>query len=390
MMIKTANIAGAGIGGLTAAIALAQRGVEVRVFEQAPEMLEVGAGIQLSPNAMKVLITLGLGDALQEVSFEPNFAVIKNGHTGKTYVSVSLIETATRVFGAPYYHIHRADLQAVLKNAALAIGVEIVLNTRVENYDVAGFSGVESADISIGADGVGSVLSAQMNPCAPVRFTGQVAWRGAVPTEQLPKGLIPPDATVWTGLGKHMVTYYVRGGELVNFVAVEEKTKLEDASWTSRGDLTELRDAFDGWNSTITTLLAADTETNIWALYDKPELQKWVDGSVVLLGDACHPTLPFLAQGAAMAIEDAYILGQCVAANSELNVALRNYEVLRKPRTTMLQRKARKNADLFHFRGPCAGLISRAKLNVARLLPTKLAMIPFNDIYSFDATKSDF
>ena len=390
MMIKTANIVGAGIGGLTAAIALAQRGVRVRVFEQAPELLEVGAGIQLSPNAMKVLIALGLREALKKVAFEPNSAVIKNGHSGKNYVSVPLKGTAALVFGAPYYHIHRADLQAILRNKATAEGVEIILNARVESYDRVGFSGVERADLSIGADGVGSVLSAQMNPDQPAQFAGQVAWRGAVLTKYLPAGLIPPDATVWTGLGKHIVTYYVRGGDLVNFVAVEEKTDWADTNWTSHGDLSELRDAFDGWHSTITTLLAANTQADIWALYDKPELEKWVDGSVVLLGDAAHPTLPFLAQGAAMAIEDAFVLAQCVVAKPKLNEALQIYAALRKPRATMLQSKARKNADLFHSRGSFGGLISRTKLSVARCLPSKLAMIPFNEIYSYDSPKSDF
>ncbi|MDB9857482.1 FAD-dependent monooxygenase [Amylibacter sp.] len=390
MMIRTANIVGAGIGGLTAAIALAQRGVHVRVFEQAPELLEVGAGIQLSPNAMKVLIALGLGEALHEVAFEPNSAVIKNGHSGKAYVSVPLKGIASRVFGAPYYHIHRADLQAVLQNKALEAGVEIALNARVESYDEAGFSCVERADLSVGADGVGSVLSAQMNPDQPVQFTGQIAWRGAVPTAHLPTGLVPPDATVWSGSGKHIVTYYVRGGDLVNFVAVEEKSNWADTSWTSQGDLSDLQNVFDGWHSTITMLLAASTQVNIWALYDKPELKKWVDGSVALLGDAGHPTLPFMAQGAAMAIEDAYILAQCVAVKSTLNEALRTYEILRKPRTKMLQSKARKNADLFHSRGSFGGLLSKAKLNVARCLPSKLAMFPFNDIYKYDATKIDF
>lgn len=389
-MIKTANIVGAGIGGLTAAVALARRGIKVRVFEQAPELVEVGAGIQLSPNAMKVLIALGLGNALQEVAFEPKFAVIKNGQSGRTYVSVPLKDTAARVFGAPYYHVHRADLQNVLHNVVANLGVEINLNARVEGYDRAGFSGIKPADLSVCADGVSSSLSVQMNPRQPAQFKGQVAWRGAVPTAHLPAGLIPPDATVWTGSGKHIVTYYVRGGELVNFVAVEEKSNWAEMSWASRGDLTEFRDVFRGWHSRITTLLAASTGVNIWALYDKPELKNWVDGSLALLGDACHPTLPFMAQGAAMAIEDAYVLAQCVATRPELNDALGAYVALRKPRTTMLQNKARKNADLFHARGSFGGSISRAKLNIARCLPSRLAMIPFNGIYSYDATKIDF
>lgn len=386
-MVQTAHIAGAGIGGLTAAIALAQRGVAVRVFEQAAELGDVGAGLQLSPNAMKVMTALGLEDALRAVSFEPQNAVIKDGRTGRPFVRVPLQAQANLRFGAPYLHVHRADLHRVLQARAVELGVAFELGTRLEGYDADGFLGAPAADVSIAADGVRSVHADQMNPHQPLRFTGQVAWRGAVAAKDLPAGLISPDATVWTGLGKHLVTYYVRGGDLVNFVVAEERDNWTDAGWTQTGDITALRASFAGWHSTIETLLATAQQANIWALYDRPVLDRWSDGPVALLGDACHPTLPFVAQGAAMAIEDGYVLAACLDGATDVSRALKRYEMLRKPRTAMLQGKARANADLFHYRGSLGGLLSRAKLQVARRLPTKMAMKPFDGIYSYDATK---
>lgn len=385
-MVNSANIAGAGIGGLTAAIALARRGVAVTVFEQAAQLGEVGAGLQLSPNAMKVMRKLGLEDALQAVAFEPEYAVIKDGSSGWAYVRVPLKGFAETQFGAPYLHVHRADLHCVLHAEATRLGVAFELYTQLTGYHKNGFYDVPSADVSIAADGVRSVQAEQMNPDQPTRFTGQVAWRGAVRADQLPTELIPRDATVWTGLGKHVVTYYVRGGTLVNFVAVEERTSWTDPSWTQDGDIAELRAAFSGWHQTIETLLRIADKANIWALYDKPMLDRWSDGVVALLGDACHPTLPFVAQGAAMAIEDAYILSACLDGATDVPRALKRYEMLRKPRTAMLQAKALGNADMFHYRGPMGGMLSKAKLQVARCLPPRLAMKPFHGIYAYDAT----
>jgi salicylate hydroxylase len=386
-MIETANIAGAGIGGLTAAIALAQRGVEVQLYEQAPALGEVGAGLQLSPNAVKVLTALGLKDLFHSVEFEPENAVIKDGRTSMNYVSVPLKNVCRDTYGAPYLHVHRSDLHRVLCNTAEQLGVKMHLNSRIEGYDCEGFLGCRAVDLSISADGVRSACSSQMNPHQPPRFTGQVAWRGTVPINQIPRGLISPDATVWVGPGKHIVTYFVRGGSLVNFVAVEERETWTDPSWTSLGDISELQSTFAGWHPTIETLLSCVSEANIWALYDKPALVRWSDGPVTLLGDACHPTLPFLAQGAAMAVEDAYVLAKCVGGDNSLARALLRYEALRKPRTTMLQNKARGNADMFHLGGPAGGLLSKAKLNIARFLPAKLSMLPFKAIYGYDATK---
>ncbi len=386
-MIKTANIAGAGLGGLTAAIALARRGVRVQIYEQSPVLGAVGAGIQLSPNAVKVLRALEIEPSLRPFAFEPENAVIRNGATGAKYVSLPLKGAAEQKYGAPYLHIHRADLHRVLVEHAEDLGVSIALNQRMTGYNEAGFHGVATADIAIAADGVKSPHAMQMNENQPARFTGQVAWRGVIDAAQLPPNTIPSDATVWTGSDQHIVTYYLRAGSLVNFVAVEERTDWQDASWTTAGDVTELRRVFSGWHPRIETLLRAVSDVNIWALYDKPELTRWSDGLVVLLGDSCHPTLPFLAQGAAMAMEDAFVLSDCLAQASDPQAAFRSYEAARKPRTTLLQQKARANADLFHRGGPFGGQLSLAKLNVARMLPVGLAARPFDGIYSYDVTQ---
>ena len=386
-MVKTANIVGAGIGGLTAAIALAQRGISVRVFEQAAEMVEVGAGLQLSPNAMKVFCTLGLDEALHAVSFAPEHAVTKDGSTGRAYVKIPLKDGAKEAYGGSYLHVHRTDLHRILQKEAARLGVASHLNTPVHSYDENGFLGLSRADINVAADGIRSSHALQMNITQSPKFTGQVAWRGAVPADHLPRNLISPDATVWTGAGKHLVTYFVRGGALVNFVAVEERNNWTDPNWTQPGDVEVLRASFEGWHPTVTTLLDVAREVNIWALYDKPVLDRWSDGSVALLGDSCHPTLPFVAQGAAMAIEDAYVLAVCLDGVDDVPQALERYEMLRKPRTAMLQTRARRNADMFHYRGPAGGLVSRAKLHIARMLPTKLVMKPFNSIYSYNATE---
>ena len=384
-MVKTVNIAGAGIGGLTAAIALARRGISVAVYEQTAALSEVGAGLQLSPNAMQILRNLGLEDPLREFAFEPESAVIKDGTTSRTYVSVPVKDASETKFGAPYFHVHRADLHRVLCAESAHLGVSFQLGTRLENFSNSGFIGVPVADVSIAADGVRSAYAEAICPNQPARFTGQVAWRGTVPAGRLSEGLIPPDATVWTGVGKHLVTYYVRGGAILNFVVAEERDNWIDSDWNKAGDIDLLRSSFKDWHPTIVTLLEAAQEANIWALYDKPVLDRWSAGSVVLLGDACHPTLPFIAQGAAMAIEDAYVLAACLDGVNDVPRALKRYEMLRKPRTSMLQAKARKNADMFHYRGPLDGLLSKAKLQTARCLPSRLVMKQFDGIYAYDA-----
>jgi salicylate hydroxylase len=367
-MSKKIVIAGAGIGGLCAALALAKRGFEVAVYEQSRQLGEVGAGLQLSPNAMHVLQTLGLANELKAKAFRPTSAVMRHYQTGNTYFAVPLGDNATQKFGADYLHIHRADLHAVLQHACEELNVSIYLGQAVQSYHQTpqnltiqienGKS--QDADLLIGADGIKSKVQTCMLGQTPAKFTGQVAWRGVVETSKLPKGLIKPNANLWVGPGKHFVSYYLRGGELVNFVAVQERSDWQQESWNEPGDINELRETFCGWHPEVTELLTATENCFLWALFDRPPLHQWTDQNVALLGDACHPMLPFLAQGAAMAIEDSYALAHCLASDNNIQTALKAYQNIRLTRASNIQLGARKNASLYHMSSP----IEQAKLAV--------------------------
>jgi len=363
---KKIVIAGAGIGGLCAALALAKRKFEVLVYEQSPQLSEVGAGLQLSPNAMHVLQTLGIADEIKTKAFRPNSAVMRHYKTGKTYFTVPLGDTATQKYGAHYLHIHRADLHSILHNACKNMNVSIHLGQTIQSYQqtpqnlTVQFDNNEClfADVLIGADGIKSNIQACMLGQTPSEFTGQVAWRGMVQANKLPKGLIKSNANLWVGPSKHFVSYYLRAGNLVNFVAVQERTDWQKESWHENGNISELRSAFAGWHPEVSELLEATDECSLWALFARQPLNRWSDGNVALLGDACHPMLPFLAQGAAMAIEDSYALAHCLAACTDTKTALQTYQNTRLPRTRNIQLNARKNAALYHMSSP----IEQAKL----------------------------
>lgn len=368
ILVKKIVIAGAGIGGLCAALALARRNFEVVIYEQSSQLGEVGAGLQLSPNAMHVLEALGVTDEVNAKAFRPASAVMRHYQTGKTYFTVPLGNTVAQKYGANYQHIHRADLHTVLYNACKKMKVNIHLGKGVQSYQqtpqklsiqLNDHVSVE-ADLLVGADGIKSKVQACMLGEASAEFTGQVAWRGVVQANKLPKGLVKPNANLWVGPGKHFVSYYLRGGELVNFVAVQERTDWQKESWNEPGDINELRDTFAGWHPEVTELLSATEHCFLWALFDRKPLKQWSDGNVTLLGDACHPMLPFLAQGAAMAIEDSYALAHCLAGDVDTQTALQNYQNIRLPRTRNIQLNARKNAALYHMSTP----IEQAKLAV--------------------------
>jgi len=359
-------IAGAGIGGLCAALALAKRRFEVVVYEQSTQLGEVGAGLQLSPNAMCVLQNLGIADEVKTRAFSPDSAVMRHYRTGKPYFTVPLGDAATLKYGADYLHIHRADLHTALYNACVKMNVNIHLGKTIQSYQqtpqtlTIQFDNNESfeADLLIGADGIKSNIQACMLGQTPAEFTGQVAWRGVVEANKLPKSLIKPGANLWVGPGKHFVSYYLRGGDLVNFVAVQERTDWQKESWNEPGDVRELRQSFADWHPEVTELLSATEHCFLWALFDRKPLKQWTDGKVTLLGDACHPMLPFLAQGAAMAIEDSYALAHCLTTDTNIQTALQTYQNIRLPRTRSIQLNARKNAALYHMSSP----IERSKL----------------------------
>ena len=354
-------IAGGGIGGVTAALCLARNGCEVQVFEQTPVLSEIGAGIQLSPNCSRVLHSLGLQDALQVSGFLPEGTQFRSWRSGKVISESPLGDTALKKYGAPYYHLHRGDLLALLVNAAEQLSnIQLTTNTRVIGCDqstdsirLRTASAEHAGDLLIGADGIHSLIRAELWGQQQATFTGNIAWRALVPASRLPDGMVRPMSTAWWGPGKHFVHYYVKGGELVNCVCVVEKDGWAIESWTERGDYEELKSDFTGWHNDIQTLIdSADRDSLYkWALYDRPPMDKWGHGRVTLLGDACHPTLPFMAQGAAMAIEDGAVLAACLKQADDVSGALRKYEALRRARTARIQIGSRRNAKVFHLSG---------------------------------------
>lgn len=368
-MTRHALIVGGGIGGLTAALCLAEQGIRASVFEQAAVFSELGAGIQLSPNCSRVLHQLGLEDSLRQTAFLPEKTEFRQWKTGKLIAEAALGAAAHQRYGAPYYHIHRSDLLALLVDAAeKAPLVELHRNAQVsqcrttdpgisiecDSQEIAG-------DLLVGADGIHSNIRKLLWGQAEPVFTGNVAWRALVPAAALPAGLVEPSATVWWGPGKHFVHYYVRGGELVNCVCVVEKPGWEVESWTQRGEVEELKADFAGWHDSIAQLIEAADHQSLykWALFDRPPMQAWTQGRATLLGDACHATLPFMAQGAAMAIEDGAVLAGCLASDDKIEQALLRYEALRLPRTAAIQRGSRRNARVFHLKGVGAWLRNR-------------------------------
>lgn len=365
---QTIAIAGGGIGGLTAALALAEKGFAVSVFEQSTEFFEIGAGIQLSPNASRVLIHLGLEQALQEVAFLPTATQFRGWKFGEVIDESPLGDAAVAAYGAPYLHVHRGDLLSVLlaavqANDKIELRVGAAINSFTQTSDAVWLNNDEEAyAVLIGADGIHSKVRQALWGKSKPHFTDNIAWRALVPAADLPTGLIKPMSTVWWGPGRHFVHYYVRRGELVNCVCVAEQTGWEVESWTEPGELSELRQAFSGWHRDLQTLIDHVEPASLykWALFDRAPMAAWGKNRVTLLGDACHPTLPFMAQGAAMAIEDAAVLAATLAATSSTSEALSQYEALRKSRTAMIQNGSRRNATVFHLSGVPAWMRNRA------------------------------
>lgn len=387
-----ALIAGGGIGGLTAALCLLEAGHDVTVFERNPALTTVGAGIQISPNGVKVLERLGLKSELGAIAFRPDALEMRLGRSGLKLFSIPLRDEALRRYGAPYYHIHRADLLSILSNAlpprTLQLGKEFASLTQSGDAVTVTFTDGSKAwgDLLIGADGIHSQVREQLfGPDAP-RFTGNIAWRLVVPASSLPKNLIPSTATIWVGPGRHAVTYYLRRGELVNFVGVVERSDWQGESWTERGDIKELAADFAGWSEPITALIAQASEVHRWALFDREPLAHWSQGRVTLLGDACHPMLPFLAQGAVMAIEDAWVLSRKLKSSNEIPAALTAYEAERKPRTTRAQRGARRQTGLYHKQGMAAQLATYGPMWLAARLTPGIVHARQDWLYKHDVT----
>jgi len=359
-------VAGAGIGGLTAALALARQDIGVTVFEQAEAMQEAGAGIQLSPNAVRVLVELGLTERLKPAIIEPTAIRLRAGSSGHDIVLMPLGAAALERYGAPYWVVHRADLQAALIAAVAAEPrITLTLGTRVDLFridstrvcagvDRRGSGAEHDGSALIGADGLRSRLRALLGDNAEPRFAGRTAFRAVVPAAQLQDR--DPLVNLWVGPNGHLVHYPIRGGAAVNIVAVTAD-RWRSPAWSTGADRDEVLQQFpsSAWAPAARQVLMAPERWQKWALYDRAPSTLWGHGPVTLMGDAAHPMLPFLAQGAGMAIEDAAVLAREIArVPDDRAAALRNFEAARQPRTARVQRAARRNDFRYHLRQPAA------------------------------------
>jgi len=386
-------IAGGGPGGLFASIVLANDGHDVVLLEQAREIGDIGAGIQLSPNGTRLLAQHGLLTHLEQTAFEPQAATLRNAISGRVVFRTPLGQTARSRYGAPYLHVHRGDLTSGLLHAARSHGVDVRPGTTVKTVRTDdAYAEITTAnnetihcDLLIGADGIHSTVREQMFGATPARFTNHVAWRGVVPTDKIPEGLVAPDATVWSGSGWHFVHYYVRGGDLINFVAIKERDTWTEESWRTPGDINEVRTTFGDQTPAISALLEATRTCHLWGLFDRPPLEAWSKNRVTLLGDACHAMLPFMAQGAVMAIEDAIVLARSLRAEQSVLTALKNYEAIRKPRTTRIQGRARRNGKLFHTRSTTARTLKFLPIAAVNSVAPSLIARQLDWIYGYDA-----
>jgi len=354
-MPQAASIAviGAGIGGTAAALNLLRAGFDVHVYEQARALREVGAGIQISPNASRVIHHLGLGEALAKLGVRPLAFHQRRWQDGRTLLKSPLGDAVLETFGCPYYQVHRGDLltmlTAALPQERLHVGHKLA--TLADSGDGVALqfeNGEErSADIVIGADGIHSAVRHALFGAEQPRYSGGIAYRGLIPAERLRHLDIEVTTQIWMGPRGHVVVYFVAGKRYLNFVANADRDASALESWVQQGDPNELRATYAGWDPKLLAILDAVTETFIWGIFERVPLPRWSVGRVTLLGDACHPTLPFLAQGANMAIEDALVLARCLKA-FDVPAALQRFHELRGPRTAAIVRGSAANATRFH------------------------------------------
>ena len=385
---RTIFVAGAGIGGLTVSLALAAQGFRVVVLEKTERLEEAGAGLQLSPNASRVLVDLGLRSRLSARAVTPDSISLMSARSGGEIARLPLGEAAAAAAGAPYWVMHRADLQAALQ-AEVGDNPDIELRlgcqfedavTHAKGLTVVQRSGMtrrqEVALALIGADGIWSSVRHHLFPQVQPQFSGLIAWRGTLDATQLPREHTSRRVQLWMGPRAHLVAYPISGGRQINVVAVVPGS-WNRPGWSAPGEIAEIKNAFAAarWPGIARMMIGAVDQWRKWALFTVPDGGEWVDGPIALLGDAAHAMLPFAAQGAAMAIEDAAVLAKCLGEAGPENpqgipAALKRYARMRRPRVARIQRAARQAGRIYHLTGPAAlarDLVIRA-MGAKRLL----------------------
>jgi len=347
-------IIGGGIGGSAAALSLLQSGFDVHVYEQTRAVREIGAGIVLTPNATRVLQGLGLGPDLEALAIALTAWRQRRWDDGRTLLCTPL----ARAPGQPatFYTVHRADLLTMLTSRVPAERLHLDhrltgFTDRGDRVELQFINGARaSADIMIGADGIHSTVRGLLFGAERPSYTGCVAYRGLVQAERIAHLNLPLESQLWMGPGKHFVHYFVSAGRLINFVCMIERDTWTKESWTEPGEVKDALAAYEGWHGQVRSLISTVTETFVWGLFDRAPLERWSVNRVTLLGDACHPMLPFLAQGAAQAIEDGATLAAVLGhSGDDIPAALRRYEALRLPRTARIQAVARGNKTRNHL-----------------------------------------
>ena len=384
---KKIIVIGGGIGGLAAALALARLGAVVTVLEQTAEISDMGAGLQISPNGFVVLDALGLRYAVVDRSVAATSVVLRNYSNS---AMVATLDVSPQTGGQNYHFIHRADLVACLLSAARQAGVQVRLQHKVKQVQTSVIPQVVltngatmMADLVVGADGLHSCLRPVLNRPAAPRFTGQVAWRALVPRQSDALAQVQ----LYMGPGRHLVTYPLRGGQLVNVVAVQERANWAADGWQHRDDPQNLRRAFADFSPDVQELLRSVDNLHLWGLFRHPVARNWYQDHAVLLGDAAHPTLPFLAQGANMALEDAWVLADCLANAETTSGALARYQKRREGRVRRVIAVSGRNAWKYHLRLPPLRKAAHAALRFVSLKAPQYLTRQFDWLYHHDVTK---